>query len=140
MLYIEGDRVPINQELSYIIKYIELQKLRFDHPIKTELCIDHASDKISVPPLLFIPFVENAFKHGDFSSSEEGINLDCSITKDRIRFSVKNKIRSGSKDDDSGIGLQNVQKRLNLIYPNKHSLNIQQADSFFQIQLAIPNE
>ena len=141
MLYIEGDRVPINKELSYIFKYIELQKLRFDHSIKTELCIDHVSDKISVPPLLFIPFVENAFKHGDFSSTEDGINLDCSVTKDRIRFSVRNKIgKSGSKDGDSGIGLQNVQKRLNLIYPNRHSLNIQQADSFFHIQLAIPNE
>ena len=141
MLGVKGDKVPIASELLYITRYIELQKLRFSHAIKTEVSINGVADDIKVPPLLLIPFVENAFKHGDFSSPEEGMNLHCSITNGRINFAVKNKIRrSGSKDEVSGIGLENVQKRLDLLYPNNYSLNIKEIDSFFEIKLAIPHE
>jgi two-component system, LytTR family, sensor kinase len=96
---------------------------------------------VEVPPLLFIPFVENAFKHGDFSSPGEGMDLNCYVTKNKVNFSIRNKIKvSGSKDEDGGIGLQNVQKRLDLLYPNRHSLHISETGRFFHIQLAIPNE
>ena len=141
MLYVKGDKVPINNELLYITKFIELQKLRFNHPIKTEVSIHDMTDDIKVPPLLLIPFVENAFKHGDFSSPEEGMNMDCSVTNGQINFSLTNKInRSGSKDEASGIGLANVQKRLELLYPDRYNLDIHETDNFFQVKLAIPNE
>ena len=141
MLHVKEDKVAITSELLYITKYIELQKLRFNHSIKTEVSINGANDDIKVPPLLLIPFVENAFKHGDFSSPGEGMDLDCSVINNQINFSIKNKIRrSGSKDEASGIGLDNVQKRLDLLYPDKYSLNIQEENSFFQIKLSIPNE
>ncbi len=141
MLYVKGDKVPITSELLYITRYIELQKLRFNHAIKTEISITGVVDDIKIPPLLLIPFVENAFKHGDFNSLEEGMDLDCSITNGQINFSIKNKInRTGSKDEANGIGLENVRKRLNLLYPNRHSLHIREIDNFFQVKLAIPNE
>ena len=141
MLYVKGDKVPITSELLYITRDIELQKLRFNPAIKTEMSINGVVDDIKVPPLLLIPFVENAFKHGDFNSLEEGMDLDCSITNGQINFSIKNKInRTGSKDEASGIGLENVRKRLDLLYPNRYSLTIGEIDSFFQVKLAIPNE
>ena len=141
MLYVKGEKVAITSELLYISKYIDLQKLRFNHSIKADISIKDVADDIRVPPLLLIPFVENAFKHGDFSSPEEGLNLDCSTKDGIIHFSLTNKInRNGSKDEASGIGLENVQKRLDLLYPNRYSLNVREIDNFFQIKLAIPNE
>ena len=120
MLSVKGDKVPITSELSYITRYIELQKLRFNHDIKTDVSIKDVDDNIRVPPLLLIPFVENAFKHGDFSSSEEGMNLQCFLVNGHINFLIKNKIsRSASKDEVSGIGLVNVQKKTGFTLPGQ---------------------
>jgi len=141
MLHVNGNKTSIKNELSYITQYIELQKLRFAHPIKADVKINAVNDDIKIPPLLLIPFVENAFKHGDFSAPEEGLEMDCFHVNRTVHFAIKNKIRlTGSKDESSGIGLKNVVKRLDLLYPDRYSLNISQADNFYQVKLTIPHD
>ena len=73
MLYDANEKVPLEKELEYIRKYIDLQRLRFEQPVKAEFIVPAIPAKFLIPPLLLIPFVENAFKHGEFSND----SVDC---------------------------------------------------------------
>ncbi|WP_315823663.1 sensor histidine kinase [Paraflavitalea speifideaquila] len=75
MLYDASEKVPLQKEVDYIDRYIALQKIRFDHPIHTPVRITGNITAVQIPPLLLIPFVENAFKHGDFSGNTDGVEI-----------------------------------------------------------------
>ena len=85
--------------------------------------------------MLLVPFVENAFKHGDFNEHEMKIDLE--EQNNILNFRIENQKRQGSKDHASGIGIGNVKKRLELIYPNKHELNISDKENLFVVELKI---
>lgn len=140
MLYDASEKVPLQKEIDYISRYIDLQKLRFDHPIHTPLHITGDTAVLQLPPLLLIPFVENAFKHGDFSGSSEGVNITIHAGPRNIYFHCINKKGHGLKDAVGGIGLQNVQRRLHLLYPGRHSLKIEDTNNHFTINLELINE
>lgn len=140
MLYDASEKVPLQKEVDYITRYIALQRIRFDHPIHASMHITGDTAVLQLPPLLLIPFVENAFKHGDFSGEAEGVAIAIHAGPRNIYFHCINKKGHGLKDAAGGIGLQNVQRRLELLYPGKHSLKIDDTDHHFTINLELINE
>jgi LytS/YehU family sensor histidine kinase len=140
MLYDASEKVPLQKEIDYIDRYIALQKIRFDHPIHAPMHVTGDIAAVQVPPLLLIPFVENAFKHGDLSGDKEGVEITIHGGPRSFYFHCINKKGHGLKDAAGGIGLQNVQRRLVLLYPGKHSLKIDDTADHFTINLELSNE
>lgn len=131
---IHKDFIPLKTECNYIRNLIDLESLRFKNPqITFEENIKDSG--LQIAPMLLIPFVENAFKHGNISS----FPLCVSIADDEkwVYFTVKNKIFQGKKDKSTGIGINNVKKRLELIYPERHSVDVIEKDNFYEIRLKI---
>lgn len=130
--------IPLEQELKYLQNYIELEKLRLDsRSVKLEVNIaEPPSNNFSIAPLLLVPFVENAFKH-----ASSWIKINLGFEGEKLLFTIKN----GSAPDQksrpivasNGIGLKNVERRLNLIYPNAHELQINNGQNEFSISLTI---
>ena len=164
MLYDTTEKVPLQKEMDYIQKYIELQRLRFDHPIKVHIRVEGmsterpatnpnigssplpaaqsmgtAADTV-IPPLLLIPFVENAFKHGDFSGEEHGLAINVFYSSGKTRFHCSNRKGIRQKDAGGGIGLENVKRRLSLLYPGRHSLSIEEDPLRFSVNLELIHE
>jgi len=136
------DLVSLEKEISYIRNYIDLQKLRFENQdlLKLNLQIADNFRSIFICPMILIPFIENAFKHGlsveDHNFIDISINTDNRTLKMTVKNSISNLSNSTSKKN-SGIGLENVKKRLNLVYPNRHNLFIHSDEQFFYVDLKI---
>jgi hypothetical protein len=137
MLYDSHEKVPLQKELEYIHKYMELQQMRFGAQAPAHFEISGDAGKASIPPLLLIPFVENAFKHGDVKNGNT-ILIRLGTDTSMIRFSIINTISQHQKDGGGGIGLENVRRRLELLYPGRHSLQVQKTKDIFEVQLEIP--
>jgi len=140
MLYDTGDaRVPLEREVEYLQSYIDLQQMRFGNGVQVNTHFDLGNDQTAIEPMLLIPFVENAFKHG--TGMIDGATIDISLVSgpEGIRFKVRNKYNDaqGEKDQTSGIGLPNVQRRLDLLYGNAHTLRISRQDNWFETDLLI---
>lgn len=146
MLYkCKNEVVLLTDEINFIQNYIELERVRHDDRFKviTSFPPDLKDEKI--PPLILFPFIENAFKHGLTNEDSEGILVELNTTGKHIHFKVKNTISPNqtfrnSKKEANGIGLKNVQDRLELSYPNKHLLEIQSDKNAFKIHLVIMME
>ena len=139
-LYDVSEAVPITKEIDYIKKYIALQILRHEGPLKIQLEVSELSPHVNFPPLLFLPFVENAFKHGELSNENGILEICIQTTGKKILFHCRNKKNESQKDTGSGIGLQNVKRRLELLYPGKHALNIKEDNEYFDVNLTIAHE
>lgn len=136
----EHGETLLSHEIDFMANYIDLMKLRISQ--KVELQIDFPGDfsDVSIPPLLFVPFIENAFKHGISYRESSFIHIRMNIDGDQIRFTSENSIGKSSQEGDmqhSGIGLENVRKRLGLLFPDKHELKISLTESVFRVELAI---
>lgn len=144
MLYdANADRVPLEKEIEYLGSFIELQKLRLKEQDWVEMTVTGSPYGKTIAPMLLIPFVENAFKHGSKTGENPGIRIQLTIDAGQIRFEVKNSIRSNipiQKDESKGIGMHNIQRRLDLLYPDKHSLVITEEKEFFCVKLTIENQ
>lgn len=139
----ESDKnlVPLNKELEYIKNYVELQRLRLTKAVKVTYDIQGMSSDIMIEPLLFLPFIENAFKHGlDYTKHCE-ITIKFDVSPSVLIFSVNNPIvkqlTNKPVEPASGIGLANSRKRLQLLYQNRHQLDIIQTDDYFTVNLTI---
>jgi hypothetical protein len=141
MLYdATSDHVPLEKEVEYLKSYIELEKLRVRHQDFVEIKITGETEGRTIAPMLLIPFVENAFKHGSKSAGSPGIWVTLDILPHEIRFSVTNFIRQNSSittDPVKGIGLTNVRRRLNLLYPGNFQLETGNDDQFYHAKLII---
>ena len=136
MLYESNeDKVALADEIRYLQNYIELQKLRFKDNtyIKFEITGEVHTQKIT--PLVLISFVENAFKHGLVTDKEIPISIFLRIEPGKLFFSTINKKSNLNKDDTGGIGLQNVRRRLDLLYNNKYELHIQDKNDIYNCEL-----
>ncbi|PWK26201.1 histidine kinase [Arcicella aurantiaca] len=141
MLYESDDaKVTLQREAQYLRAYIELQQLRFGDDIEINFNADNLNGNKTIEPMLLIPFVENAFKHGVGMIINPTIDIDLHTTDSKITFEVKNKVNrqyKEEKDGASGIGLANVKRRLELLYPDNHRLTIKDEDQFYGIYLEI---
>jgi two-component system, LytTR family, sensor kinase len=143
MLYdATSDKVLLDKEIEYLNSFIELQKLRLRQQDFVEINIHGQASNQTIAPMLLIAFVENAFKHASKNSPKPGILINLFIEADQIRFIVTNHIRKSSEssgDPMGGIGLHNIQRRLDLLYPGKHSLVITEDQDIFTVKLVIEN-
>ncbi len=143
MLYdSEVDLVSLEKEVKYINDYIELQKLRIESLDNIDLNVNLTdyNTELKIAPLLLIPFVENAFKHGISIKEKSEIKIELNTKGNTINFGVVNsinKFRKNRDDENSGFGLRNVQKRLDLLYPDNYSLKINEEIDKYQISLTI---
>ena len=137
------DHIPMDKEIDYLKNYIALQKLRTQSSsnIIIEDNIDEATCEQTIAPMLLIPFVENAFKHGISLQEKSWINIQLHCSTEMIRFEVRNSVHITSGNDpeknNSGIGLKNVMERLKLLYPGRHEITISNDNNEFIINLVI---
>ena len=119
----QQEKVNVENETQFLKNYVELMKIRLPKNIDVQFDIEYTSPDILIAPLLFISLVENAFKHGVSSTEHSYIHIKFTATEQEIVFSIINSNHPKSADDRSGhgIGLQQVQRRLDLTYPNQYS-------------------
>ncbi len=133
MIYEAGaDLVPLSEEILYLENYVELQKLRLSGKVPVRFEVKKGEQDLMIAPVLFIVFVENAFKHGVSYAQPSEITIKLTVTGRTIEFEVRNFISPSSLETQyKGIGLDNVRKRLELIYPGRHELTLTQKDNLF---------
>ena len=139
-----NQRVSLDQELKYLKSYAELEKVRHGDRVNLSLTIDGGIDTQEIVPMLLIPFVENSFKHGFGRDMANGyVKINIRVNKNTLNFELSNsKPLSGTEfknqeNYQGGIGLQNVSKRLGLMYPNKHTIEIIETDIDYKVNLKI---
>jgi two-component system LytT family sensor kinase len=141
MLYEKDDKkIALEREIEYLKSYVELQKLRFGESIKIDFKIETYNPNTTIEPMLLIPFIENSFKHGVGLVENPFIEIYLRNEKKTLNFSVSNKYNNEfteQKDQSSGIGLQNIKRRLALLYPKNYHLRISQDENIFKADLEI---
>ena len=133
------DWVNLDDELNYISNYIELQRIRFEESVDIDYTIEGDTDGKIVAPLLLIPFIENAFQYGVNAEQNSLIKIEINIKKTMMHVSIWNKKVDYSKStfDSHGIGIENTKSRLNLLYPNRHILSIQDDVDNYNVSLIL---
>jgi sensor histidine kinase YesM len=138
MLYESNDnKVDLAKELQYLQNYIELQKIRFGKKAYVDYVVNGAVTNQRIVPLLLISFIENAFKHGVANDPNFPIMLTININANRLDFYMQNKKHQHNRDASGGIGLQNVKRRLDLLYEGKYKLNINDQPETYSCDLTL---
>jgi uncharacterized membrane protein YhdT len=141
--------VPLNREMEYLQDYVSLQQLRYKQNPVVDLQIEGSTETCHIAPLLFIHLLENAYKHSPARLNPGDLKVRVEVREDTLNFSVQNPVGknpTSTLDEPGGIGLPNVRKRLALLYPGKHTLEIQNPGETFSVVLKIqslqlqPNE
>lgn len=140
-------QIPLERELDYFANFIELEKLRQDHHITLKLRTDlPPSDRLIIAPFMLMPFVENAFKHVSQRIDQPNwINIDLRLRQRELRLDIANSIASSldevvsldSTEPPKGLGLRNVRRRLDLLYPKQYELDIRQDNDQFRVKLRL---
>ncbi len=135
------DQIPIRKEIRLLHDYIELERLRFGERLQLKFQHDDPPENLRIAPLLLLPFVENAFKHGANATNDTVvIKVDLRVTENLLIFQVENSLRNqpkNKKNGAKGIGWQNVEKRLEWLYPHRHHLFKTETDERFLVSLKI---
>jgi two-component system LytT family sensor kinase len=138
MIYESNDSwVALSKEVEYVQSYIELQKLRFKDGAAVELTLNGEIDAQHIVPLILISFVENAFKHGVANDPEDPIRINIIANQKILHFSITNKKNKTNKDAMGGVGLNNVERRLQLLYPDRYKLNIVNSATHYTSELML---
>ena len=138
------DRISLEKEIDQIKRLIDLQKLRFSpgDPITIDFQVEGDVKNVRIPPMLLIPLVENAFKHGISLKTTSFIEIKLSAKDNMLRFSVRNSIHAKPKKEEGpvpGVGLQNVRRRLELLFPGSHELKMNDSRGIFEVDLILKN-
>jgi len=134
------EKVPLKKELDYIDNYLHLQKLQYGNAELVEYTVSGEADQTEVAPMLFIPFIENAFKHCTNKETKHAIRFSFLLDAHQICFEAMNiadKTQTISKDKTSGIGLDTIKRRLEIMYPQRHDLQIQEKNDLFCVSLTL---
>jgi len=136
-----SEKIQLSQEIEYIEKYISLQKIRTANINYIHFTVSGDVGNKSIAPMIFIPFIENAFKHTTNKKLENAITVNILITDNKIKMVCENKFDSKPKVRliNSGLGNELIQKRLQLIYADKHLLEINKNDELYSVHLTISN-
>ena len=131
--------IPLTKEIDFLKKYIDLMKLRLSDKTTVSYSFLIKETSIQIAPLLFISLIENAFKHGVSATKTSNIDINMTSDDNTVLFSVENNNFPKKTDDKSGsgIGLQNLEKRLELLYPDKFSFKTIVKDDRFLVTLKI---
>jgi LytS/YehU family sensor histidine kinase len=141
MLYdTDEERVPLSKEVEYLQSFIDLQKQRFGNKVPITVSFEAPSGFLEIEPMLLIPFVENAFKHGVGLIDQPSIDIELVVREKTLYFKVRNRYNTSgteTKDKTSGIGLGNVTRRLKLLYGNQQRLDINRDNGWFIVSLQL---
>jgi len=136
----ELGKTTLAKEIEFIKSYIDLMKLRFTSQVSVTLSFPETIPNIEIPPMLFTSLVENAFKHGVSYQSESFVEIVMNVNKDFLFFDIKNSKQDSNNglDEKGGIGLENLRKRLDLIYGKSYSLVQNESEKEFEINIKLP--
>jgi LytS/YehU family sensor histidine kinase len=139
VLHEKEDWVPLEKEIKHLQQFVELHHFRFpDDVVKMNIENGTNLSSYQIPPLLLTTFVENAFKHGEPGTAEKPVMISIKVHDKVLSYKVLNPIGvATSKDDSSGIGKPNLEKRLNLLYPGKHKISFNQENGTYIAQLEL---
>ena len=135
----QNNKVPLQSEVDFIKNYIDLQLVRLTDKVKVDFITDGELDHIQIAPLLFIPFIENAFKYGISTKESSAIYIKLSTSQNAVSFLVNNTIVKSENifKETTGIGINNVKRRLELLYPDKYILEVTENNNQFIVHLDI---
>lgn len=136
---INKPRVSLKEEVLHIKEYIELERIRFKDTLKVVFKADDISDDIQVAPMLLIPFVENAFKHGNIIDEFLSIEIHIKVSDNSLDFTIRNTFNQENQNQEPGIGLENIKKRLDLNYSNHYKLTYDTSNNWYSVNLLISN-
>ena len=136
----EGDKrgVPLVREFEFIRTYVKLMQLRYTDKVKITMDLPTETPDKTVPPLMLISFIENAFKHGVSYQHPSFIDVKVEIEDGKLRFQCRNSKADKPNEEKGGVGLANVRQRLNLLYDQNYTLNIDDASGVYIVELTIP--
>jgi two-component system, LytTR family, sensor kinase len=131
--------ISLKEELNTIEDYIELQRLRITNKVSLNYALNGQPENYLIEPLLLMPLFENAFKYGVDSINESFISMEIQISEDRLTLQINNKIipRNDKIEEESGIGLNNIIRRLEILYPDSHLLSVDESESVFKVKLEL---
>lgn len=130
--------VFLKQELDHIEEYISLEQIRFQDTLEVTIAKNDFDESIRVPPMLFLPFVENAFKHGAIVDGKLQIRMKFEVIKTQLFFHIENTTRNGETESEkASIGLKNIRKRLELLYPDNYDLQVKTPKNRYVVTLKI---
>ncbi|MCF3108871.1 histidine kinase [Niabella sp. CC-SYL272] len=136
----QGKKVALSKETGHLKSYLSLQRMRFGNELLIEEHLEPVAEEYQIEPMLLIPFVENAFKHGAVQGERARISIRLTIANGILHFDVQNAIAAQKNDtgpESSGVGFTNVVSRLNLLYPQKHELQVNHNDDTFHVHLKL---
>ncbi|NML40302.1 histidine kinase [Chitinophaga sp. G-6-1-13] len=140
MLYeTNGEMIPLSREMTYIDQYIELQRIRSSNAGYVTYEVDGTPDNRMIAPMLFISYIENAFKHAEHKKAENAIHIRLQIAANRMVFVCRNlySMEAPMKQEHNGLGNELLQKRLQLLYPGRHELSITREQGVYQVNLIL---
>lgn len=137
-LYDKREFVPLSDELDYLEKYIDLHRFKYDFPLNIKMDINQSLMSINIPQFLIVPLIENIFKHADLKSKDRPPALSIQKDGSHLSISTSNKKGQFQKDDQQGIGLENIQKRMQLLYNSKHTFEIFDTKDQYKVDIKIP--
>ena len=134
------DKVALSKEVQLLRNYVDLEKLRYGDKLKVDLDFDLKNENLMVAPLILLPFAENCFKHG--GAGEDGffkIKMQLKANSKTLVFDIANSKKNGRKNNhvNGGVGLENIRKRLTLLYPGRHELHIGDSPERYEVNLKI---
>jgi len=136
-----ADKMSLQKEVDYLHNYLEVAKLSYGKEVDVKINIDNKLNGQQISPLLLIPFAENAIKHLGKSDKGLYINVDLKIDQEKLDYVVKNSkaetIKTKEELRSSGIGMKNIERRLKLLYPDKHNLKIQNGEEEYVAHLQV---
>jgi len=133
----QKDTVPLEKEIEFLKSFVALEKIRHEDHVSVSFTIQGNIEQTFIPPLLFMPLLENGFKHGFQYNEDSWLEAAMLIENDEIIFGVKNSDPSSVTANEPGVGLENLRKRLSLLYPKKHELVMQKTNNQFEVNLTL---
>ena len=137
----EQDSISLDKEIQFLQHYIQLMRLRYSDSVEIVVDVPEQSpSQVKIPPLIFIVFVENAFKHGISYNNRSYIHISIEVSADSdcVRYCVSNSKNPSRWNTQGGIGLDNVRKRLDLLFPKRYQLKIENTSNQYSVELNIP--
>jgi len=136
----EGDRqgVPLTKEMDFIRNYISLMRLRYSDKVGISLNLPTEVPDRAIPPLILVSFIENAFKHGISYQHDSFIEVVVTVENDKMSFTCRNSKADVPNQEKGGVGLVNVRKRLDLLYPGEYELYFNDDAAIYTVKLIIP--
>ena len=133
----QNETIALQREVAYIDDFISLESMRISGDAQVIFKKNIENPECRIPPLLLIPFVENGFKHGILNNPEQPFTIELTQNKNHLILQTQNSINNYKKDHQSGVGIENIKKRLQLYFPDKHSLDITTKENMYSVKLDI---